>query len=197
MNDAQRKAVLDAFGTNADDVVGLIGHERAAALRGANPAFDAEAAHVAKRLNAGTVEDVVAAQAALRRMGVDADSVAVRQFMAERSIYGTNRQRPRMTPADYREIWEGAKVKDPSSPEFGRVFDERAPGGPRELIWDGKSSIDGIWDAGHIRGSTCHELHQQFLRGEISVQELVSQTTDVRYYRPEVPSGNRSRRNRE
>jgi hypothetical protein len=187
--DGVREAVINRFGTDADEVLSVFG-------RGSR----ADAAEVARLLNAGDVADVVAAQAVLQRMGVDPDLPTARQFMAQRSIYGTNQQRPRFSDKQYLEIWRNAKVQDRASPEFGQVWDNWHPAGRRQIVWTEGTPRQGIWDAGHISGQKYSDIHASYLRGEISIQELVSHTTNLNNYRPEVAlgrGGNRSRRNQD
>ena len=95
--------------------------------------------------------------------------------------YSTSR--PPYAKGQVEEVWEAAKDAD------GRVFD---PNTGEELFWDPTEPRSGQWDMGHIQGKKYSDLHDDYIKGNITKQEFLDKYRDPSNYRPESPSSNRS-----
>lgn len=91
--------------------------------------------------------------------------------------------RPSFRKGVVEEVWENAKgpdglVRDPNT---GEVIDW-TPGTPRK----------GVWDMGHLPEAKYSEMHDAYMRGEMTTKEFLDWYNDPANYRPELPSNNRS-----
>lgn len=91
--------------------------------------------------------------------------------------------RPSFRKGVVEEVWENAKgpdglVRDPNT---GEIIDW-TPGTPRK----------GVWDMGHLPEAKYSEMHDAYMRGEMTTEEFVDWYNDPANYRPELPSNNRS-----
>ncbi len=93
--------------------------------------------------------------------------------------------RPSYRKGVVEEVWENAKgpdglVRDPNT---GDIINW-TPGEPRK----------GVWDMGHIPGSKYSDMHDAYMKGDITKEEFLDWYNDPNNYRPELPNNNRSHR---
>ena len=95
--------------------------------------------------------------------------------------------RPSLRKGVPEQVWQNAmedsvdgKVRDPLTD----TVMEWEPGQPRK----------GVWDMGHRPGHKYSDMHELYLKGEMTPQEFRDWYNDPANYRPELPSSNRSHR---
>ena len=67
----------------------------------------------------------------------------------------------------------------------------RDPSGA-DIYWDRTVPRNGQWDMGHIPGQKYSDIHERYMRGDLSKQEFLEWYKNPSNYRPELPSTNRS-----
>lgn len=93
------------------------------------------------------------------------------------------KSRPSYGKGQVDEVWENARQAD------GNVYD---PNTGEQLFWDRSQSRNGQWDMGHVSGKEYRKLHQQYMNGEITLEEFKASYRSASNYQPESPSANRS-----
>ena len=91
--------------------------------------------------------------------------------------------RPSYRSGVVEEVWNNAKgpdglVRDPNTGDI--------------INWTPGESRQGVWDMGHIPEAKYSEVHSEYMKGNITLQDFLDWYNDPNNYRPELPSNNRS-----
>jgi hypothetical protein len=94
-----------------------------------------------------------------------------------------SKSRPQYKKGQDEDVWNTH-----ADPETDTVED---PSGAI-ITWDRTKPRYGQWDMGHIPGQEYAEVHDQYMRGDLDLQEFLGWYRNPDNYRPELPKTNRS-----
>ena len=87
------------------------------------------------------------------------------------------------------EMW--VRVRDDARTE-GLVDLGKDRGKWRRIEWHPGDSRTGVWDMGHVQGAKYSDLHDRYMRGDITTEQFLKRYHRVRNYSVEDPGRNRS-----
>ena len=113
------------------------------------------------------------------------------EIIGEGDIIETIDKRPYLDPKNRPSFRKGVpeKVFERVRKKYGVVKD---PLTGTVIEWEPGQPRNGVWDMGHTPTQKYSEVHQRYLKGEMTPKEFRDWYNNPDNYRPELPSTNRS-----